>query len=174
MKKFILLMLCGAMLFSLAACGGHDAPGQTDGVQDGSQNAEDGQAPQDPASLSLEEMFEIIYSGVEDLPQLGIVEIDSENFSSYLFIEPVEGAEALASEAMISAIAHSAVLLRLPEGSDSQSVANEIRENADPRKWICVEAEKTLVTEQENMVLLVMSSSSAAEAITENFNALWA
>ena len=151
MKKTVAMMLALMSLFALAAC----------------SDPEEGNVAED---RSLSEIMEEIQSGVE-LPALMEIPIDDENFPYYLFIEKVEG-EALASEAMISAIPFSMALLRTAEGADAAKAAEEIRENADPRKWICVEAEQVEVTRRGNLILLVMADSATAGLLTENFNAL--
>lgn len=184
MKKILMLMLCAAMLLSAAACGGGNPPKASDEPQDTAPpeqsepvSTPDAGAPDEPDSENgseLSKMFDAILNGVPDLPECGEVELTSENFSSYLFIDYIEGSEALASEAMINAVAHSAVLLKLPEGADIDSVASQIEEKADPRKWICVEAEKTIVRTGDGVILLVMSSAATADAIAANFDALWA
>lgn len=157
MKKIITLALAATMIMSLAACGAktpvaEEKPGDT---------------------MSLSEIFTDILD-VENMPAIADIEINKDNFESFLFIPPIEGAEALASEGMISAVAHSAVLLRLPEGADAAAVAKSIEENANPRKWVCVEAEKTTVSVHGNTILLVMSFTDTTDAITANFDNLWA
>ena len=184
MKKILMLVLCAAMLLSVAACGGNNPPKDSDKPQDtvSPEQSEpvstpDNGTPDEPdaeGGSELSKMFATILNGVPDLPECGEVELTSENFSSYLFIDYIEGSEALASEALINAVPHSAVLLKLPEGADIDSIASQIEEKADPRKWICVEAEKTIVRTGDGVILLVMSSTGTAEAIAANFDALWA
>lgn len=161
MKKTLSLLLAAVMLLALAACGAK-AP------------AADPSDEKPGDTMALSEIFENILTDVADLPAVTDIEITDENFESFLFISPIEGAEALASEGMISAIAHSAVLLRVPEGTDVDALVSEIETNANPRKWICVEAEKTIVTAHGNTILLVMSFTDTADAIAANFDALWA
>lgn len=160
MKKSITLILCAVMVLSMAACSA------------GNGGSADAQKPGD--TMSLEEIFENILTDVEDVPMIGNMPIDKETFESYLFVAPIDGAEALASEGMISAVAHSAVLLRVPEGTDVEAVRAEIEANADPRKWVCVEAEKTAVVAHGNTILLVMSFNDITDAMVKNFDALWA
>lgn len=180
MKKISLFIVCAAMLLSLAACGSKGNGGEnTDnpGASGAPGSPEVSEAPggedKNGDEMTLEEIFSDILKDVEDLPQVDNVAITEENFKNFLFINPIDGAEALASEGLISAIAHSAVLLRVPEGTDAEAVAEEIRTNADPRKWICVEAEKTAVTVHGRTILLVMSFGDTTDAITANFDALW-
>lgn len=115
MKKIICAVTI-TLLLCLAACG------QSDGAD----------------SIPLGDLMETILKDVPDMPMTMDTAIDSENFSSFLFIQPIEGAQGLASEAAIGSIAHSVVLLRLPEDVNGDAVAAEIKNNANPRKWICV------------------------------------
>lgn len=156
MKKNIIILFCVALIISLAACGS-------------SGNAD--KKPGD--TMSLEEIFTSIQEGVTGLPAVGITEVNADNYNYYLFIEPVEGAESLASDSLINAVPHSAVLMRVSDGTDAATIAKEIEEKADPRKWICVEAEKTIVKVHGNTILLVMSYTETADEISANFDKLW-
>ena len=125
------------------------------------------QKPVDNRSLS--EILNSIVGGLADLPMLMEMELDESNFEAYTFASYVKGAEAVVSEPMMGSFAHSVVLVRLPEGADIKKFANEVKSNADPRKWICVEAEKVQVSTKDNMVLLVMSSNDVANTVTNKF-----
>ena len=167
MKKVIALTLSLALVFALVAC----APAANNGTETENQ-PETTAKPGD--SMPLEDLVDSIIKDVENLPMSGNIDINEENFKSFLFIDYISDAEALASESMMGAVAHSVVLLRLPAGSDADSVADSIRENADPRKWICVGAEKTIVSVHGQTILLVMSSTASADAISSNFDSFWA
>lgn len=192
-NKLTALLLALVLVLCLAACGDPDTgddgePGdEVSASPDQSPDAGAGQSDDGDVSdpdndddddggvttdSSLSDIMSQILTGVEDLPANGDIPLSEENFNFYAFIDHIEGAEGLASEAMISSVAHSAVLIRLPEGSDAEEVAEEIRTNADPRKWICVGAEKTIVTVNGDLVLLVMSWDSVATAISDNFAVL--
>ena len=119
---------------------------------------------------SLEDIMEAILADVDNLPMCGLVELNEDNFSSFAFIDYKSGYEGLASEAMIGSIAHSVVLVKVP--SNASSVANSIKKNADPRKWICVEAESVQVVTKDDVILLVMSSEERADQIVDNFKNL--
>ena len=97
------------------------------------------------------------------------IEADKESFEFYTFVPYVEGAEAYISEPMMGSFAHSVVLVRLPEGQNVNDFASKVKANADPRKWICVEAEAVKVSTKGNLVLLVMSSEERVNKITSKF-----
>lgn len=127
--------------------------------------------PPKPATdtRSLSEIMASILTGMGETPMLGEIPLDSENFEFYTFAPFVEGAEGLVSEPMMGSFAHSVVLVRLPEGADVNGFANQVKANADPRKWICVEAEEVKVSTKGNLVLLVMSSADNVGIISSNF-----
>lgn len=194
MKKLVSILLAMTMLLALAACGetppaadpappveesapaASEAPVESEVPEVSEEPAPEEEAPEaeasDMASMTLSEILAAIQADVKDLPGVGDIPLDSENFAYYMFIEPVEGAEAMASEAMIGSIAHSIVLMKTPEGADVEAIAQSVRDNADPRKWICVEAEKCEVVVKDGYILLVMTNAAAADAIIANFNAL--
>jgi len=76
--------------------------------------------------------------------------------------------EGIAAESAISAIAHSVCLLR----ADSAEAAKDVEANADPRKWVCVEAEKKIVRQSGDVVILIMTSADLADRLDANFQAL--
>lgn len=129
--------------------------------------------PEKPAEpeKSLTDLMTSILSGVET-PGYAITELAAEQYPLYLFIDQPEGAQAVTADSLIGSIAHSVVLMRLPDGADVSGIAKQVKDNADPRKWICVEAEKVIVKTKGNLVLLVMSTTDIADAIAANFDAL--
>ena len=137
-------------------------------------DAEPAPAPEgSPAEMTLDDVMAAILDGVET-PAAETMALDEESIQYFAFTTMPEGGEALVSEGMISAIAHSVVLVRTANASEAEKVAAEIEKNADPRKWVCVEAEKKAVVFHDNTILLVMSNAAAADAIIANFDALYA
>ena len=122
---------------------------------------------------SLTDIMEELYQGIaedEKPMMLSNIELNSENFASYAFTE-VEYKEAIASESMTGSIPHSVVLIRLEDASLAKQVVEDIEKNANPRKWICVEAENTYVMSKGDLVVLIMSNELAPK-IKENFENL--
>ena len=120
-------------------------------------------------SRSLSEIMTSLTSNLGEMPMIGEIPLDEENFAFYTFADYVKGAEGLVSEPMMGSFAHSVVLVRLPEGTDVSAFASKVKNNADPRKWICVEAETVEVRTKGNLVLLVMSSKETANKIVSRF-----
>lgn len=134
--------------------------------------------PEAPASneinaMSFEEIVEVLYNSEEfQAPMHMTMPLDEENFEFFAFAPYKAGYDAAVNEPMMGSFAHSVVMVRLPEGEDVAAFAKQMKDNADPRKWICVEAEVTTVVSSGNFVMLVMSNQTNAKVILDNFNEL--
>lgn len=117
-------------------------------------------------------MNSITKGATDHLKMAENIPVDKDMFSYFTFTDYIEGAVAVANESAIGSQAHSVVLIWLPNKSDVATVAADIQKNMDPRKWICVEAEKSYVKTKGNFVLLVMTNEDAANKIESNFSAL--
>ncbi|MBU5455536.1 DUF4358 domain-containing protein [Caproiciproducens sp. MSJ-32] len=97
----------------------------------------------------------------EDLGELVTTELTKENLSYYLGINELDFEEGLASEPMLSTSAHSVVLVRVKDSVDIEKIKNDIKENVDPFKWVCVgvEKDKIVVENIGNLILLVMDNN---------------
>lgn len=155
MKKWSVLLLAVIFTMVLAACT----------VSGG--NAAGNQSP--ATGKSVEEVISIITEDAGIEMQTMITPLDEENFSWFMFVDPVQGAQAVAADAMMSSVAHSVVLARMPDGTDMEALKQQVMDKADPRKWICVGAEKTMVEVHGDLILLVMSTEEVAEAVVDHF-----
>ena len=160
MKRFFALALAAMMLFSFG-CSNQTPQPDTDDVAVTIEG-------------SLEEILEKIYANCADVefPNLGTTEITSENAQYYLGTSDVKFKEAIASEAMINAIAYSVCLVRLEAGEDPEKAVSAIKESANPRKWVCVEAETVEVSNIGDLVILIMADANLASAVSDGFQAL--
>ena len=167
MKKLLIFVLSAVLLFGSLACAGQPAEQQPTEAPTAEPTAE-------PDPMSTDALADIMAAIIKDVnSELATAagEIEDERFAWFFNMDPIEGAEAYSSEALISAVPHSIALLRVPEGTDVETVAKQIEENANPRKWVCVEAEKTIVKTRGNVVLLVMSDAATADQVAANFEA---
>ena len=137
MKKiFLLLVMCVACL-SLTGCKNDNVEG------------------------TLEDLMTSVY---EDIPEddrpmmLTNNEVTDENIEYYLGTTDIEYESALASESGVGSIAHSVVLLRTKDNADIENIKTKIKDNVDPRKWICVgvEEEDIIVKSKGNLIILIM------------------
>lgn len=120
----------------------------------------------------LDTLSQLVAGAADDIMCDNVI-IPADQYPYYLFIDYIDGSIAASASAMIGSIAHSVVLLKLPADADVAAVAADIEANMDPRKWICVEAEATLVKTSGQYVLMAMSSQDAVDAISANFDTVF-
>lgn len=131
-------------------------------------------SPEKNVEGSLEDIMTKLYAGIgeDELPMmLGNIEVAKEDIQYYIGTNEVSYKEALVSESGVGSIAHSVVLLRLNDAADAENVVSKVKESADPRKWLCVEAENVIVKSKGDLVVLIMSNELAPK-LEENFDGL--
>ncbi len=135
-----------------------------------------GSAPAVTADSSLFDIMAYLYAAVyEDISVSSMMQTDitADNIEYYLGTDSVKITEGLAVEPMMLAMAHSVCLIRLPQGADAEAAKTAIRENVDPRKWICagVDEGNIFVESIGNLVLLAMDNT-CGNALANAFRAL--
>ena len=158
MKKIISLLLMFLISLSAVSCT------TTKNIVSDSSNIEG----------SLSDIMAKVYKGTEDnSPKLIQTEVTSEKLSYYLGVETLNFKEALASEPMISEIAHSVFLVRVNDGFDIEKAKAEIKEKVDPRKWICVGVEdnNVIVDSIGDLIILIMDNENP-DTLHKNFQNL--
>ena len=160
MKKISLIVMIFASIFLLTGCGNKKVEGTLEEI--------------------MEKVYSDVYKGVADdqKPMLGNINVSTDmkdNIGYYIGTEEIEYEEILASEPMMGSIAHSVVLVRMKEGADIEEAKKLIKENINPRKWICVEVpeDKVIVKSKGNLIILIMvADNTTREKIEEGFNNL--
>lgn len=137
LKKVILVIMIFSVILLFTGCGNKNVEG------------------------TLDELMDKVYKDIPESSRpmyLENTKVDSENIEYYLGTSDIEYEEALASESGIGSIAYSVVLLRVKDGADVEKVKESIKENVDPRKWICVgvEDEDVIVKNKGDLVILIM------------------
>lgn len=124
----------------------------------------------DIRNMSLKNILNTSYNGVKkDIPDTYTIIVNNDNFKTYLGDANIKYKEAIASEPKMTSVAHLVVIVRLDDNENVQNAKKEIEENINPGRWICVEAEKTIVEVNDNVIMLVMSNEENAEKIIQNF-----
>jgi len=129
-------------------------------------------AATDLSSMTLEDIITKSYGDLE-LPVTEAKEVDASDANLmewYFGTTDITFKRAVASEAMISSIAHSVIAVEAEDGADVEALAKKIKDNANVRKWVCVEPGQVGVAYRGNIILFAMSGS--ADDILENFKAL--
>ncbi|MCL2752823.1 MAG: hypothetical protein FWE44_01585 [Defluviitaleaceae bacterium] len=182
MKRFFAVMLTAGLGLLLVACGGNgndenngydnepDYNGDysfVDGNDNGEWNPGDWVDPRGNPDPELAALMDRLYEGVE-VPMVETWELTSDNFYNVLFIDYIEGSRGVMSQAMINVIPHAVVLLEVPEGMDVEYIAAQIEANADPARWICVNAEKMDVFVNGQFIVMAMATEAEVDGIGAN------
>lgn len=140
----------------------------------GEEKAEVNNQNNDNLSGELTEIMEKVYAGVnQEMPALANTELTAENLQYYLGVTELDFKEGLASEPLMSSIAHSVVLVRVNDGVDIEKTKQDIKNNVDPRKWLCVGVEEkdVLVASRGDLIILIMVNDYSQEFLN-SFNSL--
>ena len=128
--------------------------------------------PAKPAapSGSPSDIIEKIYAKkTVELP-LGTTELDLSDGEMFTAVTGLASSdkvkEAAYSESMIGSQAYSMVVVRVKKSKDATTVADEMLNGINPAKWICVEADDVRVAAYDDLVMLIMVSSSLEETVT--------
>ena len=97
-------------------------------------------------------------------------EINAENSEYFIGIPFDEIAEGWASEPMMSAQAHSVCLVRVKDKNKAVNIAEDIKANVDPRKWVCVGIERSeIITVIRGDLILLIMDRAAPKALERSF-----
>ena len=143
-------------------------------VKNNNNTTNGGTSVQIESGKDMKSMLKSIYSENKDvLPELETEEIDVSNsdlVTSYTGIQSTGNVESLVVlEPLMSSQAYSAVALKVKSNANIETVKEEILNNVDMRKWICVSAEKLYVTNYNNIIFFVMSDEDWATATYNSF-----
>ena len=157
MKKTLMIFGVFALLaFALTACGRNGNDAESGGVQ----VTED---------FDFYELLAQLYANEDaGYPMTFNIELDSENFTRFLFIDYIPGSQGIASEAAIMTQPHSVVILQVPPGYNAYDVAAQIEAAADPAKWICAVADAVKVVVHNDIIIFIMSRNEWMENILDD------
>lgn len=127
---------------------------------------------------NLEDLMDKVYVNIpeEERPMMLMnTEVNEENIEYYLGTKDIEYETALASESGVGSIAHSVVLVRIKKNADIEAIKTKIKENVNPRKWVCVgvEEDEVIVENKGDLIILIMIEDEAKrDKIKESFENL--
>lgn len=109
----------------------------------------------------------------DTLPDLEVTEIssnDSELVASYTYLSDPSIVESLVvSEPTMSSQAYLAFILKLKDNTNVENIKEELLNNLDMNRWICVSAEKIYITNSGNTIFAVMSFEEWATPVYNEF-----
>lgn len=165
MKKVIALMLALVLAVSMAACG-EKAPAA---------------AEKTPLEGTMEENINKV---IEICPvqfmggsmSLDLTDTSEEGLWALDYNTGLKSAEKLTDaaiyESMIGSQAFSLVMVRVADAANAKAVAQEMTDNINTNKWICVGADQKLVAGYGDTVMLIMLDSNldlSAQAFVDAF-----
>lgn len=147
MKKLIAMILVLAMTVAMTACGGKKAASLEGTMEENVMKVMEiapvefmgGTIPVDLTDTSEDGKWAVQYfTGLSDASKITDVSV---------------------YESMTGSQAFSLVMVRTAEGADPKAVAQEMTDNIDTRKWICVGADDKIVAGYGDTVMLIMVDS---------------
>lgn len=128
------------------------------------------------SASDMKKMLNTIYSNAKtDLPSLSTEKVDLSNtdiVTSYTGLKTANDVDLLVvSEPLINAQAYLVAVIKVKDNVDVEKVKTEIYDNIDMRRWICVSAEKLYITNNGNVIFLVMADENWAKPVYDEFKA---
>ena len=144
MKKMIALVLVLVMALSLVACG-NKAADKTPLAGTMEEN-----------TLKVMEIAPVEFMGA-------VLPVDLADADATWYFTGLSDAAKITDvavyEPMMGSQAFSLVMVRTAEGVDAKEVAQQMKDNIDPRKWICVGADEIMAAGYGDTVMFIMVDS---------------
>ena len=107
------------------------------------------------------------------LPELETIKVDIKNIdevTSYTGLKTNDGIESIVvSEPLITSQAYSVAIVKVKDNADVEKIKQEMLDNIDMRRWICVSAEQLYITNSGNVIFSVMADKDIAKAVYNDF-----
>ena len=107
------------------------------------------------------------------LPELETMKINVKNIdevTSYTGLTTNDGIESITvSVPVMTAQAYSVAIVKVKDSADVEKIKQEMLDNIDMRRWICVSAEQLYITNSGNLIFSVMADKDIAETIYNDF-----
>jgi len=107
------------------------------------------------------------------LPELETMKIDIKNIdevTSYTGLKTNDGIESIiVSVPVMTAQAYSVAVVKVKDNADVEKIKQEMLDNIDMRRWICVSAEQLYITNSGKVIFSVMADKDTAKAVYNDF-----
>ena len=159
MKKFFAILLAAVLLMGMTACSCDNTNAPADDSTGGEQTALSGTMEENVTRLiqanPVEFMGGVIPVDLKDTSEEGLWAL-----RSYTGLDSAKDITDIAVyEPMTGAQAFSLVLVRVAQGADPKAVAQTMKDNIDPRKWICAMADQVMAAGYQDTVMFIMVDS---------------
>lgn len=171
-KIGIAAMLMTLSLSMLTACG--NSGDRTSDEVSTEENADTAGMVHLNSADEVSAFMDEVYGGVaEDLlpMEVSTTELDlgdTDMISYHTGLSDLDGIEGIyLSESMMSSTAYSAVYIRTTDEADAEAIRQQLMDNINPAKWICVTAEQQYAVLLGNDIFFVMGHQDTASAVLE-------
>ena len=124
----------------------------------------------DLSGKTTAEIISMIYEKKPVDLSLDTVTLDLSDAGTVKFMAGLSSTDGIkeisVSEPMMGSQAYSMVLARVSDSANSASVAQTMKDNINPRKWICVEADDIKAASKGDLALFFMVDSEFADTVT--------
>ena len=107
------------------------------------------------------------------LPELETMKIDVKNIdevTSYTGLTSNDNIESIVvSVPMMTSQAYSVAVVKVKDTANVEKIKQEMLDNIDMRRWICVSAEQLYITNSGNVIFSVMTDKDIAKAVYDDF-----
>ena len=107
------------------------------------------------------------------LPELETMKVDIKNIdevTSYTGLKTNNDIESIVvSVPMMTSQAYSVAVVKVKDTANVEKIKQEMLDNIDMRRWICVSAEQLYITNSGNVIFSVMADKDIAETIYNDF-----
>ena len=122
----------------------------------------------------IKKMLKTIYKNLaNELPELTTEEInlkESELVESLTGLKSIDDINTLVvSEPVMGSQALEVAVIKTKEKTDVEAMMQNIKDNVDMSRWICVSAEKLYVVSSGDVIFMVMADSDWAKSIYDEF-----
>ena len=160
----ILLAVISFIIFILVSGSGNKGNGNK-----GNGNKGNVETPKD-----INDIINTINKNNKDvLPELETMKVDIKNIdevTSYTGLKTNDGIESIVvSVPLITAQAYSVAIVKVKDNADVEKIKQEMLDNIDMRRWICVSAEQLYITNSGNVIFSVMADKDIAKAVYNDF-----
>ena len=159
MKKIMAILLVTVLLLSMAACSCRNNAAPTTNTTEAAPSNLSGTMQENVEKLMQANPAEFM-GGMMPLDLTDTTEEGLWALKSYTGLDSTKDIkDAAAYEPMTGAQAFSLVMVRVAEGTDTREIARQMKENIDPRKWICAMADQIMVAGYGDTVMFIMLDS---------------
>ena len=107
------------------------------------------------------------------LPELETMKVNVKNIdevTSYTGLKTNDGIESITvSVPVMTAQAYSVAIVKVKDNVDVEKIKQEMLDNIDMRRWICVSAEQLYITNSGNLIFSVMADKDIAKTVYNDF-----